>query len=371
MSLSKSCRDQVKAVVGSTTTYYVGAHYQVDNGVVTKYYLAGASRIAMYKSGTLYYLLGDHLGSTSITTGPGGTKIAELRYKAWGETRYSSGTTPTKYQFTGQRNETSLGLYFYNARWYDASLGRFTSADTLVPAGVQGYDRYAYTSNNPVKYVDPSGHFKCHGSNYRCQIRMRKMREVDDESEYHAQSWWEWLWKGFDYSQSCVSSLLECYYSGENMKFGGGEQITMDEFTKLLVAVYFDLRSMDDGALPLGNNWFDQLIRSKFDTPFFNGIYTTRDGPTGIPEPHPMPNQIVCIQGITCSYRSAINYFAQGMWGAAAGETLEGTYATGQEWKDRTHQPSLTVDEKFWIEYGYNTYNQFEALGLYDALTSQ
>jgi predicted porin len=32
---------QVKAVVGSTTSYYVGAHYQVDNGVVTKYYFAG------------------------------------------------------------------------------------------------------------------------------------------------------------------------------------------------------------------------------------------------------------------------------------------------------------------------------------------
>ncbi|NWF65696.1 MAG: RHS repeat protein, partial [Chloroflexi bacterium] len=50
---------QVKAVVGSTTTYYIGAHYQVDNGVVTKYYSAGATRIAMRKNGTLYYLLTD------------------------------------------------------------------------------------------------------------------------------------------------------------------------------------------------------------------------------------------------------------------------------------------------------------------------
>jgi hypothetical protein len=108
---------QVKAVVGGVTTYYVGAHYQVDNGVVTKYYLAGAQRVAMRKNGTLYYLLADHLGSTSLTTNTSGALVSELRYRAWGETRYSSGTTPTSYRYTGQREEPGIGLYFYNARW--------------------------------------------------------------------------------------------------------------------------------------------------------------------------------------------------------------------------------------------------------------
>ena len=51
-----------------------------------------------------------------------------------------------------------FGLMFYNARFYDPALGRFTSADTIVPGGVQGWDRYAYTNNNPVLYNDPSGH---------------------------------------------------------------------------------------------------------------------------------------------------------------------------------------------------------------------
>jgi RHS repeat-associated protein len=106
-------------------------------------------------------MLRTSLGSTSLTLNSSGSKIAELRYKAWGETRYTSGTTPTTYQFTSQRNETALGLYFYNARWYDPSLSRFTSADTLVPGGAQGYDRFSYTSNNPVRYIDPSGHKAC------------------------------------------------------------------------------------------------------------------------------------------------------------------------------------------------------------------
>jgi RHS repeat-associated protein len=149
---------QVKAVVGSTTTYYIGSHYQIDNGVVTKYYLAGAQRVAMRKNGALYYLLSDHLGSTSITTDTNGNKLSELRYKAWGETRYSSGTTPTSYRYTGQREEAGFGLYFYNARWFDPLIGRFAQADTINPGGVQGLDRYACVNNSPINYVDPSGH---------------------------------------------------------------------------------------------------------------------------------------------------------------------------------------------------------------------
>jgi hypothetical protein len=37
-------------------------------------------------------------------------------------------------------------------------LGRFAQADTIVPGGAQGWDRYAYVSNSPMMYVDPSGH---------------------------------------------------------------------------------------------------------------------------------------------------------------------------------------------------------------------
>jgi RHS repeat-associated protein len=86
-----------------------------------------------------------------------------LRYKPWGETRYNSGNTPTRYQYTGQYSYTAdFGLYFYNARWYDPTLGRFTQPDSLIPEqsqGAQAWDRYAYVNNNPLKYTDPSGHW--------------------------------------------------------------------------------------------------------------------------------------------------------------------------------------------------------------------
>jgi RHS repeat-associated protein len=52
-----------------------------------------------------------------------------------------------------------FGLMFFNARWLDPAIGRFTQADTIIPPGVQGLDRYAYANNSPLVYIDPTGHF--------------------------------------------------------------------------------------------------------------------------------------------------------------------------------------------------------------------
>ena len=70
---------------------------------------------------------------------------------------------------------------FYQSRFYDSQLGRFTSADTIVPAGVQGYDRYAYVNNSPVNFTDPTGHMtdQGNGGNYTQRDR--------DHDEYVAQ----------------------------------------------------------------------------------------------------------------------------------------------------------------------------------------
>ncbi len=122
-----------------------------------KRYYTGSTRVAMRTGSTLNYLLGDHLGSQAITTDSDGNRTGEIRYYPWGTERYTWGTTPTTYNFIGQRIEASLGLLFYNARWYDSSLGRFIQADTMVPGGVQGLDRYAYVFNNPINYSDSDG----------------------------------------------------------------------------------------------------------------------------------------------------------------------------------------------------------------------
>lgn len=102
----------------------------------------------------------DHLGSTAVSTNADGSWRGEIAYTPFGEMRESRGVTLTDYRYTGQRLAASVGLYYYGARWMDATLGRFTQADTLIPdpGNPLSLDRYAYAYSNPVKYIDPTGH---------------------------------------------------------------------------------------------------------------------------------------------------------------------------------------------------------------------
>ena len=99
----------------------------------------------------------DHLTSTAVITSDNGTQMRSIKYYPYGSTR--SDSVPTDKKFTGQRLDDT-GLYYYNARYYDAGIGRFISADTVVPnpANPQAFNRYAYVINNPLKYRDPTGH---------------------------------------------------------------------------------------------------------------------------------------------------------------------------------------------------------------------
>jgi len=144
---------------------------------VTKYYYyLGGQRVAMRQGGALTYLHGDHLGSASLATDASGAKItdSDTRYYPYGVTRpgLAGAGLPTDRRFTGQREETGLGLYDYGARPYAPALGRFISADTLVPnpGNPQSLNRYAYVLGNPLRLVDPSGHKYCDSfdANGRC-----------------------------------------------------------------------------------------------------------------------------------------------------------------------------------------------------------
>ena len=119
----------------------------------------------MREDNTTYFLHTDHLGSINVITDLAGEKVSLTEYTPYGMTSKEendpSYTEPrTPYKFTGQEQDSSAGLYYYNARYYDPELGRFIQADSIVqaPYDPQTLNRYAYCRNNPVKFVDPSGH---------------------------------------------------------------------------------------------------------------------------------------------------------------------------------------------------------------------
>jgi len=127
--------------------------------LTTTYYFAGGQRIAMRKDGKVTYLHGDHLGSASLATDASGARVSAMRYTPFGETRV--GDAPTDRRFTGQRQEAGIGLYDYGARFYSSGLGRFVSADSIIPdpKNPQALNRYSYVLNNPLRFNDPTGHF--------------------------------------------------------------------------------------------------------------------------------------------------------------------------------------------------------------------
>jgi len=140
----------------------------------------------MHENRTLTWLLSNHLGSTSVTANASGNLVSSLRYTTFGEVRAASGSTSTDYRYTGQRSEAAIGLYFYVARFYDPALGRFVSADSIVPGAgnPMAWDRYNYSRNNPVRYNDPSGHIPACEENCIEQRRLDKLYDKFGAANY-------------------------------------------------------------------------------------------------------------------------------------------------------------------------------------------
>jgi RHS repeat-associated protein len=166
------------------------------------YYYAGAQMVAMRElsgpsGNTLYYLHGDHLGSTSAVTcgnsacGTVGAVLTRQSYYPYGGVR-QAGNLPTDITFTGQRSDAGIGLLDFKARAYSPTLGRFISADSIVPGAgnPQKFNRYTFVLNNPLKYTDPTGHREDDG----CQVEgcTWSVTGERDEANYYYQEALNW-----------------------------------------------------------------------------------------------------------------------------------------------------------------------------------
>jgi RHS repeat-associated protein len=135
---------------------------------VTKYYAFNGSRAVMRQANNeVFYLFGDHLGSSSLVVDWQGRKISEMRYAPWGETRWAweldegEGYTDRLYTSQVRQNRNYVGqLDDYGARFFNPTTARFITADAVVPnpGTPQGLSRYSFVYNNPFKFTDPSGH---------------------------------------------------------------------------------------------------------------------------------------------------------------------------------------------------------------------
>ena len=138
---------------------------RISDGRIWSYVYASGQRLARVDgvigntTTNVFYYHTDHLGSVRTVTNQAGTIVWNVDYTPFG-TQVGPGVQDASFTaddlgFTGKKCDQDTGLYYYNARWYDADNGRFISQD---PAGdPNNPNLYTYCANNPLIYADSDG----------------------------------------------------------------------------------------------------------------------------------------------------------------------------------------------------------------------
>jgi len=105
-------------------------------------------------NGTLFYHQ-DGLGTVTDLTDAAGATAKSYSYDAYGNIAESPGTLEQPYTYTGREFDSETGLYYYRARYYDATTGRFLQKDPIGMEG--GINLYRYVENNPSNWIDSIG----------------------------------------------------------------------------------------------------------------------------------------------------------------------------------------------------------------------
>ena len=112
--------------------------------------------LSMERGGQSFFYHADNLGSIRRLTDENGTIVNAYDYDSYGGLETSVEGISSPFSYTGREFDAESGLYYYRARYYDASIGRFLNEDpTQFLSGTVNF--YAYVTNNPVSFRDPSG----------------------------------------------------------------------------------------------------------------------------------------------------------------------------------------------------------------------
>ena len=137
---------------GENVIYYT---YDVEGEILSMNYL-----------GEEYFYIKNMQGDILELINSNGHAVAKYSYDAWGNIiyQYDDGSNVSNinpYRYRGYRYDDETGYYYLNSRYYDPSIARFVSADSinyLDPSSSAGLNLYAYCNNNPVMYLDSDGY---------------------------------------------------------------------------------------------------------------------------------------------------------------------------------------------------------------------
>ena len=152
---------RVKKSSMSGKRYWFGGLVEQDaRGAFVKNYFMGGRRIARDNGRDKTFFHADQVGNVRVTTDDRGLLQNRYDYAAFGDVIDRTEVITNDFELAGRDTDDETGLVFMGARYYHPSLGKFVSADTLVPDVInpQAYNRYSYVYNDPISYTDPTGH---------------------------------------------------------------------------------------------------------------------------------------------------------------------------------------------------------------------
>ena len=128
-------------------------------GAVTRY-IRGYDLISSDSAAakTYYHYTSDNLGSITHITDEDGNICNQYEYDVFGRFTTKEETIQNRFCYTGEQYDPITSQYYLRARFYNPVIGRFLNEDTYYGDGL---NLYAYCHNNPVNFVDPSGHYDC------------------------------------------------------------------------------------------------------------------------------------------------------------------------------------------------------------------
>ena len=169
-------------VVGTSTTVIPTQYYSKEGSTDVKYIYAGNQLVATVRgtgaSAAVYYMHTDHLGGSGAITATNGALKELTDYFPYGEQRvHETNGLDDRKGYIGKDFDSTTGLSYMNARYYEGAVGRFISQDAthlwlgeenkirqLAKQSLQGYlsdpqqlNSYSYARGNPINRSDPTG----------------------------------------------------------------------------------------------------------------------------------------------------------------------------------------------------------------------
>ena len=124
--------------------------------------------ISVSEPGFTFFYIRDGLGNIIKLVDEQGNDVVKYSYDSWGKVTINtiSSLHPSArfnpFMYKGYIYDVETGLYYCNSRYYSPELCRWISPDSieyLDPESINGLNLYCYCMNNPIMYVDPTGHF--------------------------------------------------------------------------------------------------------------------------------------------------------------------------------------------------------------------